>query len=294
MTNGASKEVNSLRFFIGSLLSLLLSGCFIANDIATAIVNDSGPVSFNTVCIISNCTNSNADVVSDIRTSYVVTQKNGKVTITASIGQTANLLTAVAITGGDSLTATVDGQAATFQSTPDTGTPYTAIVPDASLQPVVVVNFQRGASVYPSTVTLPPSFVMLSPMGTVNLGKSAGKLQVQLSLSPMATIGAVVNMQCNRADSTSFSAQDAVPVSYVANTNNSFAIYTSDLDVVLNGASQTPNNQGVSNISPVTTCGLTIDWQTKVYGTVSSGLYRSSYIVGIQSVQNQVNYDSRL
>ena len=294
MINGVADKVITLRIFVGGLLSLLLSGCFLANDAANAIVNDPGPVNFNTVCIISNCTNSNADVVSDIRTSYVVTQKNGQVTITASIGQTANLLTAVAITGGDSLTATVDGQAATFQSTPDTGTPYTAMVPDASLQPVVAVNFLRGTSMYPSTVTLPSPFAMLSPMGTVNLGKSAGKLLVQLSLSPTANVGAIVNMQCNRADGTSFSGQDAVPVSYVANTNNSFAIYTSDLDVVLNGASQTPNNQGVSNISPVTTCGLNIDWQTKVYGTVSSGLYRSSYIVGIQSVQNQVSYDSRL
>ena len=168
-----SNKVITLRLFVGGLLSLLLSGCFLANDVANAIVNELAPVNFNTVCIISNCTNSNADVVSDIRTSYVVSQKNGQVTITASIGQTANLLTAVAITGGDSLTATVDGQAATFQSTPDTGTPYTAMVPDASLQPVVAVNFLRATSVYPSIVTLPPSFAMLTPIGTVNLGKSA-------------------------------------------------------------------------------------------------------------------------
>ena len=247
-------------------------------------------------CALVNCTNSDTMIVSDITASYFVTQKSGQVSISAFFGQTANVLTTVAITGGDALSAAVDNQPVTFQATPTFGSPYTARVADASLQPVASINFVRGVTSYTSTVTLPPSFSMLSPTRVVNVGKSTGNLVVQLSLPTTTNVQGTINGSCNRADGSNFVISNPIPVSVtpVPNTNNNFAMATADIDSQVNYVGQTANAQGVSNKSPVTTCALQVDWQTQVSGVVSPSFYKASRILGIQSVENQVNYDARI
>ena len=288
---GSSRQKKRI---IGSLSlvasTVFLGGCGLGSDIASA----GSAIGSAVVCALVNCTNSDTMVVSDITASYFVTQKNGQVSISAFFGQTANVLTTVAISGGDTLSATVDNQSVTFQATPTFGSPYTARVADASLQPVTSINFVRGVTSYTSTVTLPPSFSMLSPTGVVNVGKSIGNLVVQLSLPTTTNVQGTINGSCNRADGSNFVINNPIPVSVtpVPNTNNNFAMATADIDSQVNYVGQTANAQGVSNKSPVTTCALQVDWQTQVSGVVSPSFYKTSRILGIHSVENQINYDS--
>jgi hypothetical protein len=247
-------------------------------------------------CSVLNCKESDTLQLSDIRTSFVVTQSNGSVLVQAQLGQSANLLTRVRPSGTDRLTASLGSQAQELLDTSGERLSYAASFTDAGEQPSVVVRFQRGSDSYGSAVTMPKPFSVLSPAAPVSLGRSSTALPVRLSLSsgPLAT--ATMKLRCNRGDGTSFSGEtDVGPVEFdsAAPGGGVYRLSPGRLDAILNEYSKGLNGTS-PNLSAVTSCELDLVWTQTINGTTASALSGYSVIQATRSASHKISYDARL
>jgi hypothetical protein len=298
MTSDSSVVTRWIKVgFIGLTSGLVLNGCGgggpvedIAQEISSAIT-----------CSLANCTDSSTMPISDIRTFFVITQQNGVVNVNASLGKTANVLTVVYLGGGDTISAVDGNQTITLQS--QNSNPalanYAGTFNDASAQPTVMVNFNRGSTAYHSVVTMPTALLLQSP-SSVNLGKAAGSMQVQLSTAanPINAVSTVVSSpmtgNCTRADSSTFAVQSQLPIFSTAaapkgQTGTIYTISTQNLDAQLNTIGQQQSTSS-PNLSPVTTCTLNVSWTSTVTGTSDPALYYGSIIQASRSVAQTINY----
>ncbi|MBC3933936.1 hypothetical protein [Undibacterium rugosum] len=269
----------------GMLLSL--SACGIGSDIANDMGNALGA---GIACALTNCKDS-ADVsLQDISMHFIVTQRNGVVQVDGGLGQSANLLTVVRPSGGDQLSASSNGQTVMLSDIDGTRYKYRAQIPDASVQPVVTVNFIRAGTAYPNMVTLPAVFSIVNPAGPVTLARSAGKLRVQFSRSMPDNVAVGVTMKCTRYDGSSFNEQSDLPYKL---DPDAYRIDTLDLDRALNARSVAANNNN-ANTALVSYCDLELIWTNYTTGTTHPSLNKYSNIRGQRSASHQVFYDARI
>lgn len=268
--------------------SLLLSGCGGGADDLIQKMSDA------ITCSVSNCKDSSGLRTEDIRANYLISQNGATVRVEASLGQSANLLTVVALSGSDHLSANIASQSSALSDIDGRGTKYAANLSDSTPQPSVSVTFYRGADAYVSSVTMPKQFTILSPSGTIALGRSAGKLYVQLDVASEARAFASTSMHCQRLDGTLFNA--SVPLSSVYDSTApggaAYRIDTLALDLSLNEASKAidaPN----SNLSLVQNCDLELFWTLSQSGQTSSAMSKYSNITAVRRVSHLVQYDAR-
>ena len=241
-------------------------------------------------CALLNCKDSADLALQDISTHFVVTQRNGVVQINGRLGQSANIVTVVRPSGNDQLSASSNGQAVPLSATDELRSRYSAQIPDASVQPVVTVNFIRGGTAYPNMVTLPAVFSIVNPAGPVTLARSAGKLRVQFSRNMQGNLSIRVAMKCTRYDGSSFNEQSDLPFKLEP---DAYRIDTLDLDRVLNARSVAANNNN-ANTALVSYCDLELIWSNYTTGTTHPSLNKYSTISGERSASHQVFYDARL
>lgn len=240
-------------------------------------------------CAFANCKESPDLALSDISAKFYVTQKDGLVQVSASLGQSANLVTTVRPAGADKITATVNGQNLNLaDDSKGLRLHYSGQMNENSAQPVVTVSFQRGNDSYPATVTLQPEFSLTSPASPLNLPRGAGVMTVQFNRSLSGTVSAAFNASCQRTDNTSFTASSSIPYSVVSDT---YQVSTAELDKALTILSRAANNQK-PDTPLVTTCILDFSWNNEVTGIVSNALNRYSNIYGTRSAKHRVSYDA--
>lgn len=265
---------------------LILSACgggSAADDVANKI-------STGILCGLFNCKDSADLALQDISTRFVVTQRNGVVLVDAGLGQSANIVTVVRTSGNDQLSASANGQTVPLSATDELRSRYSAQIPDASVQPVVTVNFIRGGTAYPNMVTLPAVFSIVNPAGPVTLARSAGKLRVQFSRNMQGNLSIRVAMKCTRYDGSSFNEQSDLPFKL---ESDAYRIDTLDLDRALNARSVAANNNN-ANTALVSYCDLELIWSNYTTGTTHPSLNKYSIISGERSASHQVFYDARL
>lgn len=275
-------------------LLLTLSACGgggIGSDI-DHFVKDTSEAS---LCVLYNCTESDTVVVGDISPKYVVTQSGGQVHVAARLGKSANLLTVVRPTKGDTLTASLGAQQSALRNIDNYRMDYAVDFADGSNQPSVVVNFVRAGEAHASSVTMPAPFRILSPSGPINLGRQSGFLWVRMDLAGDAPLSLQTALSCVRADGSSFKGDTAVPSSYDANANGgpAWRISTLDLDLALNNVGlglggSTPNK------SPVQSCELDFNWLLSKAGKTAATLSKYSSIRAERSAGHHISYDARL
>nr|WP_295082969.1 hypothetical protein [uncultured Roseateles sp.] len=274
-------------------LLLTLSACGGGSAEIDHFVKDTTEAS---LCVLYNCTESDTVVVGDISPKYVVTQSSGgQVHVAARLGKTANLLTVVRPTKGDTLTASLGGQQSELRNIDKYRMDYAVDFADGSAQPSVVVNFVRAGEAHASSVTMPAPFRILSPTGPINLGRQSGFLWVRMDLAGDAPLSLQTALSCVRADGSSFKGDTAVPSSYDANANGgpAWRVSTLDLDLALNNVGlglggSTPNK------SPVQSCELDFNWLLSKPGKTAATLSKYSSIRAERSAGQHISYDARL
>ncbi len=241
-------------------------------------------------CGLTNCTESSVLSPGEIATNFIITQNNSGIRIDAGLGKSLNLITVVRLSDSDKLTATVNGQTVPLSdSSNGERVRYSGTVSNISAQPVVSVSLQRGPDSYPASVTLPAGFDIIAPAGTVNLGRSAGKLRVQFSRSMSGSFYVSMVANCQRSDGTGFT--DNTDINPKQDPD-AYRIDTADLDAILNERSKARNNNN-PNTALVTRCGIDLIWTNSVKGNVSSKLNKYSEIRGLRTVSQRIEYDAR-
>lgn len=267
---------------VALLSALMLSAC--GGDSVGEIVDD-------IVCVYTNCKMSDSLKVDDISPKFTVTQQNGQVKVAARLGQSANLITVVHLSGSDHLSASIGNQRRDLQEEGGKLAKYSVQLADASEQPLVSANFVRGSELHGSTVTMPKPFSVLAPVGVPMIARSSGKFVVQMNQPYSDKMGLNVDMVCKRSDGSGFDSKDEfLPV---LAEGGAYRLATLELDAALNRASLAYNTQS-PNSSPVQTCELSFRWTLRQTGTVASTLNRHSSIVALREVVQAAAYDARL
>lgn len=245
----------------------------------------------DTICGVTNCKESETLKTEDISPHYKITQDNGLVKIDARLSQSANLITVVRPSGSDRLSASIGALRVDLTDTSGRRSDYSAKIADASEQPMVTVNFHRGAEVYTSTVTMPKPFSVQSPTGTPLITRSSGQFKVQMTQLPSSKMSLLVAAQCRRADGSSFESKGE-PMGLVLD-GAAYRISTLDLDLALNRTSKGADPAAI-NTSLVQSCDLSFNWAHNEEGSMAPGLNRYGSIVARRSVTHKASYDARL
>ncbi|MFY7867280.1 hypothetical protein [Roseateles sp.] len=279
---------NPRRAASGALALTLLSGLALSacggSNFIDEFVED-------TICGVTNCKESETLKVEDISPRYKVTQDNGVVKIDARLSQSANLITVVRPSGSDRMSASIGALRVDLTDISGRRSDYSAKIADASEEPVVTINFHRGAEVYPSTVTMPKPFSVQSPTGTPLIARSTGQFKVQMTQLPSSKMSLLVAAQCRRADGSSFESKGE-PMG-VALDGAAYRISTLDLDLALNRASKGVD-PATPNTSLVQSCDLNFQWTLNNVGSMAPGLNRYGSIVASRSAAHKASYDARL
>jgi hypothetical protein len=249
----------------------------------------------NTIaCAFQNCTNSATISVGDINAYYVVTQGGNDLHVAASLGQTANLLTTVQLSGGDSLAASVDNQSAGLGLAGGMFASYVADFADGNTQPVVTVDFNRSGTAYASTVTMPPQFSVLAPLPPTGVTRAMGSFTVDLGIANDKLLSATLNAQCARLDGTTFSGTGSLTYGggNAVSGGTALTVDTATLDTDLNSIGQLINSAAPDK-SLVANCDVQIVWMLTQNGQVSSSLYKNSRILGETSATQSLHYDAQ-
>jgi len=281
-----SRRTSSGAFALTLLSGLALSAC--GGSEIQSFIDD---IVDDTICGVTNCKESETLKVEDISPRYKVTQDNGLVKIDARLSQSANLITVVRPSGSDRMSASIGALRVDLTDISGRRSDYSAKIADASEEPMVTINFHRGADVYTSTVKMPKPFSVQSPTGTPLIARSSGQFKVQMTQLPSSNMSLLVAAQCRRADGSSFESKGE-PLG-VALDGAAYRISTLDLDLVLNRASKgiDPANP---NTSLVQSCDLSFNWTLNNVGSMAPGLNRYGSIVASRSAAQKASYDARL
>ncbi|MFZ6751170.1 hypothetical protein [Undibacterium sp. Ren11W] len=265
--------------------SLWLTGC---GGGADDIIKKLGEV---TSCSAKDCKDSSSLRTEDIRANYLITQDAGTVRVEASFSQSANQALVVSLNGNDHLSANIASLSSALSDTDGLGTKYAANLSDATPQPSVSVSFFRGNDAYVSSVSMPKQFTIVSPNEPIALGRSTGKLYVQLDVVSDAVISASTKMRCQRADASLFEATAALISVYDASAPGgaAYRIDTLDLDQALNQASKALD----ANLSLVRSCDLELIWTLSQGGQTSTAMSKNSSISAQRSASHLLQYDAR-
>lgn len=274
----------------------MVSGCLLASTLSSCGGGSSWGegIGHAITCGFLNCTNSGTMSLGDINAAYVVSQNGNDVNVTASFGQTSNLITQVTLTDGDSVSASVDGQSGTLASVGVNFPEYAIDFTDGNSQPSVTVNFNRNGTSYPSTVTLPKQFALLAPLPPASVTRGMGSFTVGVGIADESMLSTNMNVQCTRLDGTSFKGTSDLPYGPGSTVSGgmSFKVDLNTLDTTLNSIGQSANTAS-PDTSQVTSCDLQVTWTMTQVGTASSSLYKHSLILGETSVGQSLHYDAQ-
>ncbi|WP_077037122.1 hypothetical protein [Pelomonas sp. KK5] len=269
------------------LATLLVAGCG-GGGIGEDIGNAFG-------CALSNCKESNTVSTDNVSPRFTVTQQAGVIHVDAWLSQSANLLTTLMPSPGDSLTAS-DGDAAAVPLRDSTGGQrmrWERDFNDAGAQPRVTINFVRNGTVYPNTVSFPRPIAIAAPTGTLQIRRSAGTVDVALNAPDLPKPpGLAADASCSRSDHSSFTAT-AIGLSPLADETDPrlFHLSTLRLDDALNQASVSAN-QNNPLTAPVASCTLKLVWTVTQNGTVDAALNQHGWIIATRSVNQAASYDA--
>lgn len=244
-------------------------------------------------CALLNCKESNTVSTDNVSPRFTITQANGKVHVDAWLSQSANVLTTLMPSPGDSLTAS-DGDAPPVKLRDESNDRMRWVTDfsNTSAQPRITVNFVRNGQAYPNVVTMPKPFSIVSPAGGLQIRRSTGQLDVKLASDNLQSVGLAVDANCTRSDRSNF-ASKGVGLNRQQDTTDAstFHISTLALDKALNDASVAANKNDPLT-SPVANCSLTLNWTITVEGTVAPALNQHGWIVATRSVGLAASYDA--
>ncbi|MDY0744881.1 hypothetical protein SNE35_10205 [Paucibacter sp. R3-3] len=266
--------------------AMLMTGCGGGGDIGEPLLD-------GYTCALNNCKESNTVSTDNVSPRFTITQVSGKVHVDAWLGQSANLLTTLMPSPGDSLTAS-DGDVPPVALRDASGNRLSWVTDfsDASAQPRITVNFVRNGQTYPNVVTMPKPFSIVSPTGVPQIRRSTGQFDVKLASENLQSVGLAVDANCTRSDRSNFTSK-GVGLNRQQDTTDAstFHISTLALDKALNDASVAANKNDPLT-SPVASCSLTLNWVITVEGTVAPTLNQHGWIVATRSVGLAASYDA--
>lgn len=247
-----------------------------------------------TACALLNCVNSGTLTLNEVRPTYVVTQNGTDVHVTASIGKGGSLISVVQLSDSDTLSASVANQSVALVDSSNTGLSYFADLVDGDVQPAVTVTFARSGTNYPSTVTLPKQFALLSPTAPLNVTRAMPSFTVQLGIANDSQLTLNMVGHCTRVDATSFAVSDSMGYASAGAVTGgtAYQVNVGTLDSELNFDSQSAASPAV-NTSQVQSCDLQFSWIQTQNGKVSSLLSGDGSIVGQTSVTHEVLYNAQ-
>lgn len=301
MTSPARRRAPALACLSGALsgtlsgaLLLGLAGCggvgSAAEDVVNAVVD-------GLVCGLRNCTESSTLNVDEISPRFTATQADGDaaVTVSGSLGKSANVFTTVLMARDERLVVAVDGGADLAMSNPDgQRLDYTARVATRTAQPVVQVVFTRAGVRHVNQVTLPPAFSVLQPTGTPLLTRKGSPLAVRLSLATVGTAEASASGNCTRSDGTSFAAKGvSLGARAEASTAGAYRLEPAVVDDSLNSLSRSLNNND-TRTPAVSRCDLTVTWSRSVQGSIAPTMNGHGALVGQRTASHLLAYDAGL
>jgi len=244
-------------------------------------------------CALLNCKESNTVSTDNVSPRFTITQANGRVHVDAWLSQSANLLTTLLPSPGDSLTAS-DGDAPPVKLRGESGNRQRWVTDfaDANAQPRITVNFVRNGLVYPNVVTMPKPFSITSPVGVLQIRRSTGQFDVQFASDDLQNVTLTTDASCTRSDHSSFTSKDVLlGPQQDARDPSLFHISTLALDTALNNASVNASQNNPS-LSPVASCSLTLNWKILVRGTVAPELNQHGSIVATRTVGQAASYNA--
>jgi hypothetical protein len=245
-------------------------------------------------CAFVNCKESEAVAVSDISPRYEVSQSGSRVSAHASLGYRSNLITVVRLGGADTLTMEIGSMQRRMQPTDESRFDSASFLDNQPATPTVAITFSRGGQPQRSTVTLPATFSVLSPVGPVTLAKSAGQLLVQVSTPPVETLATRLSGTCTRSDASGNFAVSAnmfgAALLGPAPQGTSYRIDTLALDAAVNALGIPANTPDPAALPDVVSCELQITFRRELRGASAPGMHDSGTIVGVTQQAIAVSY----
>ncbi|WIV98306.1 hypothetical protein [Kinneretia aquatilis] len=278
-------------------ISLLALGC-VASMLAACGGSPGAEIVEVYDCVLTNCKDSEL-LSTDALSPHAVIRGEGNVlNISAQLGQSANLLTRVRLTGADRFFAQTSSQRIELRDSDGKGSSYTGSLTVSAEEPSLSIVLERRGEQHVNSVTLPKSFSVLAPVGPVNLGLKTGKLMVNLGHASGSSVDNLSSLRCTRKDGSSFSGgrSDNYSLPFVIeNVNGSpwVRINTADLDLSLNQHSSSLDTNA-PNTSPVQTCEIAVSWRVYRMGSTASTLSRHSTVRGERAASQSISYDARL
>jgi hypothetical protein len=157
---------------------------------------------FSADCPLGFCPESDTLGVGETAPAYAVTWAGNALQIEARFGKSANLFAEVHLSGGDSVSATVDNVVVPLVDAQGYRAQWVAQWATVSATPVVSMLFHRGTSSWPSTVTVPARFAP-GRAGTVSAQRTQASLSVAVAPAvPEPLRLSISSGQCKRIDAT--------------------------------------------------------------------------------------------
>ena len=282
-----------------------LHGAITALALASALVLQTGcggspfvDIEETVNCAVTNCKDSELLQSDALSPHAIVLGQDGLLNVSVSVGQSANLLTRIRLTGADRIYAQTDSQRIELRDSDGRGSSYIGQLPSSQVQPSISIILERRGEQHVSSVTLPKSFSVLSPLGPVSLNRSAGKLMVQLGQEAGSSVDNRSNLRCKRADGSSFSGgmSDGVSLPFLIENQAGapwVRINTLDLDLALNEHSRSLDKT-TPNLSAVQSCEIDVSWRVYRMGSTASTLSRHTTVRGERAARQSIGYDARL
>jgi len=249
-------------------------------------------------CALTNCKDSELLSTDALSPRAVIRGEGSVLNISTQVGQSANLLTRVRLTGADRLYAQTSSQRIELRDSDGKGSSYTGSLTVSGEEPSLSIVLERRGEQHVNSVTLPKSFSVLAPVGPVNLGLKTGKLMVNLGHAGGSSVDNLSSLRCTRKDGSSFSGgrSDNYSLPFVIESVNGspwVRINTADLDLSLNQHSSSLDTNA-PNTSPVQTCEIAVSWRVYRMGSTASTLSRYSSVRGERAASQSISYDARL
>lgn len=238
------------------------------------------------ICAFTNCKPSAEVSTQDVVLVYRATHSGNQVTVDVHLNQ-ANRWAVLQLSPGDALTAEIGGRPMELKGPTATSPYYSGSLDVSADTPLVKVSFHRAGQAYPSTVTLPQRFAMLSPGGPLQLNSRSADVDVVLQLPGTSRPALRSDATCtlDNGANSSLSTVPSFTLIEASPTTQRYRVTAAELGRVAATAVSTSANT-------VRNCEFRLTWAQTQTGSNPAGLSSDGTRVGESAVKLTLSYDA--